>query len=477
MKKLLSIVFLLASAAAHGQFVTGQALKAADLNAALAAPIITGGSINGATIGQTTPAAGKFTAASVSQSSGPALRVDYSDTTGFSSIPFYNAGSYVGGLASFGTASNVNYGYLNGGLRVDGVGGISLLTGPALDKLTRFDASGNLGLGVTPSAWGSGGNIELQGSRTVSSQNGTIALAANAYYNAGYKYIASDYASQMLQSGGGFQWQIAPSGTAGSPITWTTAMAVDNSGNLLVGVTSGSTNIIAKSQAKDSGQSILEMRNGDGTLVGGFAAVTASGTFNAGAAALYIDKASGTNRSINAAGTINASGADYAEYMRKAPGVGELKPGQIVGVDSDGNLTDRYSAAVSFLVVSTDPSYIGGDTWGSEKALGMAHPVQPASDATAVERAKYVTDKARFDALLALAQSRVAIIAYAGQVPVNVKGGKPGQYVVPARGSGDSIVARFVNAASMTFQQYRAAVGIVQNVLPDGRANVRVKVL
>lgn len=86
----------------------------------------------------------------------------------------------------------------------------------------------------------------------------------------------------------------------------------------------------------------------------------------------------------------------------------------------------------------------------------------------------YQAELAKFNALLEAARERVDRIAYCGQVPVNVSGGTPGQYVVPVQ-SGDGIAGQLVDAAAVTFDQYRRAVGIVQNVLPDGRANVRVK--
>lgn len=46
---------------AHAQFTPGGVLTAGDLNAAIASPTITGGTINNAPVGQGTPAAGKFT--------------------------------------------------------------------------------------------------------------------------------------------------------------------------------------------------------------------------------------------------------------------------------------------------------------------------------------------------------------------------------------------------------------------------------
>ena len=98
-----------------------------------------------------------------------------------------------------------------------------------------LDASGNLGIGVTPSAWGVSA---LQGPASFSignSGNGGLNLLANAYYNAGWKYVASSYASWYQQIGGSHVWYTAPSGTAGNAITFTEAMTLDASGNLLVG--------------------------------------------------------------------------------------------------------------------------------------------------------------------------------------------------------------------------------------------------
>lgn len=52
---------------------------------------------------------------------------------------------------------------------------------------------------------------------------------------------------------------------------------------------------------------------------------------------------------------------------------------------------------------------------------------------------------------------------------------QPGDFIVP-EAEDDSIIGIAVPDAALTFEQYRRAVGIVQNVLPDGRANIRVKV-
>jgi Chaperone of endosialidase len=110
----------------------------------------------------------------------------------------------------------------------------------------RLDSSGNLGLGVTPSAWGNGGNISMAGGRSISTTTGTINLGSNFYYDGtNFKYPSSDYATFYSQASGLHKWFTAPSGTAGSAITFTQAMTLDASGNFGVGTTSPTSTIHA----------------------------------------------------------------------------------------------------------------------------------------------------------------------------------------------------------------------------------------
>lgn len=183
---------------------------------------------------------------------------------------------------------------------------------------------------------------------------------------------------------------------------------------------------------------------------------------SASATGMMVGKNSSTNRSINAAGTINASGADYAEYMTKASDF-TIAKGDVVGVDQDGKLTNAFADAVSFVVKSTDPSYVGGDTWFTEK--------QPVD-----EEMKDVVDGPIYDEWVdrrEAARALVDRIAFAGQVPVNVTGATPGQYIVPVDDNG-AIKGEAVS--NPTFEQYQLAVGKVIAIEQDGRARIIVKV-
>ena len=100
-----------------------------------------------------------------------------------------------------------------------------------------LDASGNLGLGVTPSAWGFGGVLQLLTGVSLSSTFGAD-LAFGAYYNAGWKYHNSTYAPTWYsQTGGTHKWYTAPSGTAGNAISFTQALTLDAAANLISGGT------------------------------------------------------------------------------------------------------------------------------------------------------------------------------------------------------------------------------------------------
>ena len=218
------------------------------------------------------------------------------------------------------------------------------------------------------------------------------------------------------------------------------------------------------------------------------------GTPNAADAALLLKKVNTTSRSINAAGTVNASGTDYAEYMTKAGDFAFAK-GDVCGINANGLLTDTFVDAVAFVVKSTNPSYVGGDTWGDCADIGNA-PERPSreilkddagnavtdsegngvlesEDAFNARFAEYQAKYAEWDIKFQAKRAKVDRIAFSGQVPVNVYGAKPGDYIVPADDSGK---IKGVAVANPSFEQYQLAVGKVIAIEPDGRAKIIVKV-
>ena len=247
-----------------------------------------GGSVN--LIGPNIAGTVNFTLPSADGTSGQALATNGSGTLAFSSFATLTSNTFSGSQTlSAGTANGVTY--LNGSkvltsgsaLTFDGTNFASTgsLTGSTL-KTTRasgsqpevvltqtsvaswsiynppsstdlrfyngsdlltLNSSGNLGLGVTPSAqYSTVRALQIgQGAILQGQTNGPyMSVGANFYLDssATYRYTSTDFASRYTQAVGTHYWYNAPSGTAGNAITFTQAMTLDASGNLGVGTTS-----------------------------------------------------------------------------------------------------------------------------------------------------------------------------------------------------------------------------------------------
>ena len=103
----------------------------------------------------------------------------------------------------------------------------------------RLDSSGSLGLGVTPSAWTTFTSaLEVPGGALAGISANQVGVWQNCFYNSSsFKYKSTAGATLYQQAGSVHAWFNAASGTAGNAITFTQAMTLDASGNLLVGTT------------------------------------------------------------------------------------------------------------------------------------------------------------------------------------------------------------------------------------------------
>jgi hypothetical protein len=107
----------------------------------------------------------------------------------------------------------------------------------------RVDSSGNVGVGVTPSAWATYKGLQVGYASLAGYAGSDTLLGSNVYFDGGaFRYISTATASSYRQLSGVHSWSTAPSGTAGNAITFTQAMTLDASGNLLVGVASANAN-------------------------------------------------------------------------------------------------------------------------------------------------------------------------------------------------------------------------------------------
>jgi len=204
-----------------------------------------------------------------------------------------NSNAYYAGAWKFGAngyANRFNVGSGNGQFQwfvstasnSSGAGANATFT-----QAMTLDASGNLGVGVTPSAWASTGRAVQVGSSRSSSLmaldvGGTYytILGHNWYYDgANDKYISTDVASRILQHEGIIRFQNAASGTAGNNISFTERARIRAEGDFLVGTTNyapGENNVTGHSlqpdglalHSKSGGYALLSNRkDNDGTLV------------------------------------------------------------------------------------------------------------------------------------------------------------------------------------------------------------------
>ena len=321
-------------------------------------------------------------------------------------VGFFRGGSTR--QVQIGTSSTA--GYIN---TDNGSAGLELRTqGTARAYL---DNSGNLGLGVTPSAWTSTRAIQLGASGSVYGDgqqlNWVAGVTMNAYgiQSGGsrvWRYVSGEpaYRYEMGNGAGGsvngHAWYTAPSGTAGNAISFTQAMTLDASGNLLVGTTAASGNRLIINGVTRT------MRQGDRTdlsfqtdntvgapawpqrnLVGHYYTgsqdavtlrVPSGGNANTGSYDILQD---GTHIWYAAGGSTN-SGSTAAERAR---------------IDSSGNLLVGVTSASARLQVAADTNagagnrvaifvstYSGGDS--TYEALGLVKYANDTSGSQVFQR-------------------------------------------------------------------------------------------
>jgi hypothetical protein len=195
---------------------------------------VMGGDIVPATSG-TTQNGGLRVSSLTTGNGGYVLDMGVSDTNGYAWMQVSNSGNLASGFAK--------------PLVIQPVGGV-------------------MGLGVVPTDWSSSYKaLQINTTSNISATSNTLRVGNNEYVNTSAigTYLTTGFATTYLQnSSGQHVWYNAPSGTAGNAITFTQAMTLDASGNLLVGTTTSTakSNITQTSAARV--QSITGNSNSQG---------------------------------------------------------------------------------------------------------------------------------------------------------------------------------------------------------------------
>jgi hypothetical protein len=164
----------------------------------------------------------------VANTSGSVAATLRSSNSGYSELYFADVADSAAGALSYEHSTNLLRFYNGGSVRA------------------TLDSSGNLGVGVTPSAWSSSVATQVGYGAALSSRAaGSTAsdVTHGAYWN-GTNWLyqhgsvgAARYQMTGADAGSTHAWFVSAGGTAGNAITFTQAMTLDASGNLRIGLT------------------------------------------------------------------------------------------------------------------------------------------------------------------------------------------------------------------------------------------------
>ena len=231
------------------------------------------------------------------------------------------AGIYGNGAA----ASNLYYEVPSGQNHYFGIADSTKMT---------LDSAGNLGLGVTPSAWLSTVKALQVNSAALYSAGNELYLSANEFTNssAANIYKNTGFATLYAQNSGQHRWYTSGTlaGTQGNPISFTQAMTLDEGGKLLLGTTSSPSQqaAIYRTSATTSNGALLLDGNGNYAGIQFAQSGNLRGSLSTDAVSLYMTHES--NIVFNTGGSSNVGGSERAR------------------IDSSGNLLVGATATSAY---------------------------------------------------------------------------------------------------------------------------------
>ena len=215
-----------------------------------------------------------------------------------------------------------------------------------------IDSSGNVGIGVTPSAWSTYKGLQVGYASLAGYAGADTLLGSNVYFDGGaFRYIAAGLASSYRQLAGGHQWSTAVAGVNPgdilTPLPLATLDASGNfspTGNVVMANTKG---IDFSATASGSGTMTSELLNDyeEGTWVGTLKGATTDPTIAVTATGRYtkVGRLVSVQISFSNVNTTGASGDAY-----------------IIGLPFANSSITVHGSAASYLAL-TFSGYLGSE--------------------------------------------------------------------------------------------------------------------
>jgi hypothetical protein len=240
----------------------------------------------------------------------------------------------------------------------------------------RIDSSGNVGIGVTPSAWSAYKALQvgLNASFAGSTSGSVALLSTNAYFDgSSYKYITTDAATQYQQNTGEHIWRTAASGSAGATLTFSERMRIDSGGNVGIGT----------STTTDAGVTITTSVTRDSTWD---AKLALQSTVATDFPALFFSGCSSTSRYGAIVQTANTSGNNPAQITSTIAFVNTSSTACDISFATNGNIgTTNATERMRILSSGNILSLAGGSTTATGTGIAFPTTQSASSDANTLD--------------------------------------------------------------------------------------------
>lgn len=205
------------------------------ITASTSAVAITGGTIDGVTITNSSLSTGNTIDASITQSAGVAT---FNSTVIFNSSGVGFNGGTSGSTPPFTVDSTYKVTNLNADF-VDGYDGSALFVlaedETVSGSITFTDPLMKLGSSAPGKAWTSSFQVqEWANTSAIFANSNSLQLNSNAYYDTGWKYTTTAGASNLAISPAAMSIRFAGSGTADTALTWTDVFKIDGASSTTV---------------------------------------------------------------------------------------------------------------------------------------------------------------------------------------------------------------------------------------------------